>query len=80
MGEWNGMGSWPSLEALALFEWAGVAVDGVCVCGPEKSIRASETWQLAAMRLTAPISSRQRVINTKTTPAGVALRPFYFNK
>lgn len=31
MGEWNGTGSWPSLEALALFEWAGVAVDGVCV-------------------------------------------------
>lgn len=26
----------------------------VCVCDPEKSIRASETWQLAAMRLTAP--------------------------
>lgn len=70
---------WPSSSPGSLFEWAGV-LSTVCVCGPKKSIRASETWQLAAMRLTAPVSSRQRVINTKTTPAGVALRPFYFNK
>lgn len=41
----------------------------MCKCVTlKKSIRASETWQLAAMRLTAPISSWQRVINTKTTP------------
>lgn len=58
----------------------GRAVDGVRVWPKKKSIRASKTWQLAAMRLTAPISSQQRVINTKTTPAGDALRPFYFSK
>lgn len=60
--------------------WVGeCAVDGVCET-QKSQFGPPETWQLAVARLTAPVSSRQRVINTKTTPGGVVLRPFYFGK